>query len=131
MALSEDLRAIPRLFGDAVEQLGKLVRNETELARAEMGEKITQAVMGGALLVGAAVLVVPVLVMLLFALAVGCQEAGVAPLVSYLIAAGVGAAVSVVLAMIGLSYLKAENLKPKVTLRQIERDVATVKELAR
>jgi len=34
MALSNDLNAIPRLFGDAVEQLGKLVQNEVQLARA-------------------------------------------------------------------------------------------------
>jgi len=28
MNLSNDVRDIPRLFGDAVEQLGKLVRND-------------------------------------------------------------------------------------------------------
>jgi hypothetical protein len=30
-----------------------------------------------------------------------------------------------------MSYLKPENLKPQVTLREVERDVATAKELAR
>ena len=35
MSLTSDLRSLPGLFGDAVEQLGKLVRNEAELARTE------------------------------------------------------------------------------------------------
>jgi hypothetical protein len=42
-----------------------------------------------------------------------------------------GAVVSGVLAGIGLSYFKSENLKPKVTLQQVRRDVTTAKELAR
>jgi hypothetical protein len=39
MAISEDLHAIPKLFGDAVEQLGKLVQNEAQLAKAELAER--------------------------------------------------------------------------------------------
>ena len=46
MSLSEDFNAIPKLFGDAVEQLGKLVQNEAQLARAELSQKITQAGIG-------------------------------------------------------------------------------------
>jgi hypothetical protein len=33
MTLSNDVREIPRLFGEAVDQLGKLVRNERSLRR--------------------------------------------------------------------------------------------------
>ena len=43
MSLSDDFNAIPKLFGDAVEQLAKLVQNEVQLARAELSQKITQA----------------------------------------------------------------------------------------
>jgi hypothetical protein len=49
MTLSVDIHTIPRLFGDAVEQLGKLVSSEIKLAKAELSQKITQAGIGAAL----------------------------------------------------------------------------------
>jgi hypothetical protein len=131
MALSNDLNAIPRLFGDAVEQLGKLVQNEVQLARAEISQKVTQASIGAAYVAGAAILFIPVLVVLLIALALWLTQLGLAPALAYLAAAACGAAVSAVLAMVGMSYLKPENLKPKVTIQQVERDVATAKGMAR
>jgi len=131
MSLSDDLHTIPRLFGDAVEQLGKLVQNEAQLARAEISQKITQAGIGAAYVIGAAILCIPVLVVLLIALALWLGQHGLSPPLAHLAAPACGAAISIVLAVIGMSYLKPENLKPKVTIRQVERDVATAKELAR
>jgi len=131
MALSEDLHAIPRLFGNAVEQLGKLVQNEAQLARAEMSQKIAQAGIGVAFVGGAAILCVPVLVVLLLALALWLVELGLSPPLAHLAAAGCGALACAVLALIGSQYLKPDSLKPKVTMQQVERDVATAKELAR
>lgn len=131
MSLSDDLNAIPKLFGDAVEQLGKLVQNEAQLARAELAQKITQAGVGAAYLAGAAILCIPVLVVLLIALAIWLTQFGLSPVLAHVVSALLGAVVSGVLAAMGLSYLKAENLKPKVTLQQVRRDVTTAKELAR
>jgi hypothetical protein len=131
MSLSGDLNSIPRLFGDAVEQLGKLVQNEVQLARAEVSQKIGQAGIGIAYVAGAGVLAIPVLVVALIALALWLTQFGLSPVVAHLAAAGLGAVISLLLAMVGLSRLKPENLKPKVTIRQVERDVATAKELAR
>jgi len=131
MSLSDDVNAIPRLFGDAVEQLGKLVQNEVQLARAELAQKIAQAGIGAACLAGAAILCIPVLVVLLIALALWLTHLGLSPILAHLVSALVGAVISGVLAAIGLSYFKAENLKPKVTLQQVQRDVTTAKELAR
>ena len=131
MALSNDLNAIPRLFGDAVEQLGKLVQNEAQLARAELTQKMTQAGIGAAYVAGAAILSIPALVLLLIALALWLTQLGLSPVLAHLAAAACGAVISAVLAMVGMSHLKPENLKPKVTMQQVERDVATVKEMAR
>jgi hypothetical protein len=131
MALSEDVNAIPRLFGDAVEQLGKLVQNEAQLAKAELSQKITQAGIGAAYIGGAAILCIPVLVVLLIALALWLARFGLSPVAAHLAAAGLGAVLCGILAAIGLSYLKPENLKPKVTMREVGRDVETAKELAR
>jgi hypothetical protein len=131
MTLSNDVREIPRLFGDAVEQLGKLVRNEAQLAQAELSQKVTQAGIGAAYIAGAAMLSVPVLVLALIALALWLGQMGVNPAVAHLVAAAVGLAVSVTLALVGKSYFTPANLTPKVTLRQVEKDVAAVKEMAR
>jgi putative superfamily III holin-X len=131
MPLSDDLHTIPRLFGDAVEQLGKLLQNEARLARAELTQKIAQAGIGAAYLLGAAIFCIPVLVVLLIALALWLTQLGLSPVVAHLAAAACGVGISIVLALIGMSHLKPENLKPKVTIQQVERDVATAKELAR
>jgi hypothetical protein len=131
MALSEDFHSIPRLFGDAVEQLGKLVQNEAQLAKAELAEKITQAGIGAGYIGAAAVLCIPVLVLLLISLALYLVQMGVSPATAHLAAAGCGAVLCGVLAMMGLSYFKSDQLKPKVTIQQVERDVATAKELVR
>jgi hypothetical protein len=63
-----DLRSISTLLGDAFSQFAKLFQNEIDLAKAELGDKVQKV--GGALgfLVGGAILVIPAIVMALFAL---------------------------------------------------------------
>jgi hypothetical protein len=131
MSLSQDLNDIPKLFGDAVEQLGKLVQNEAQLARTEMAEKITRAGIGAGYLAGAAALCIPVLVMLLMALSILLIQSGLSPFVAYLASAVIGAILSGILAAIGFNRFTPENLTPSVTIKEISRDVATAKELAR
>lgn len=131
MSLSQDIRSIPGLFGDAIELLGKLVQNETQLARAEIADKVAQAGMGVAYVAAAGVLMIPVLVLLLIALALWLIQMGYAPVTAHLIAAAVGAGVSLVLGIVGMNRLKPEKLTPTVTLRQVERDVAVAKELVK
>jgi uncharacterized membrane protein YgcG len=131
MSLSHDIRSIPGLFGDAIEQLGKLVQNETQLARAEIADKVAQAGMGIAYVAAAGVLMIPVLVLLLIALALWLIQMGYSPVTAHLIAAAVGAGVSLVLGVVGMNRLKPEKLTPTVTLGQVERDVAVAKELVK
>ena len=129
--LTDDLHAIPGLLSDTAEQLGKLLQNEAQLARAELSQKMSQAATGAAYVIGAALLSIPVLVLLLIALALFLVQQGLSPALAHLIAAGVGLAISAVLAVVGARYLKPAELKPRVTLHQVERDIQTVKELAR
>src|SRR6185503_4621982 len=95
-----DARLIPGLVGDAIEQLAKLVQNEVQLARAEIAEKVAQAGMGVGYMVAAGVLMIPALVVLLLALALWLNQQGFSPIISHLIAAGVGAGASLVLGLI-------------------------------
>ncbi len=131
MSGQNDARSISELFGDAVTQLNKLVHNELHLARVEISQKVSQASMGIAFIAAAAVMMIPVLVVLLFALALWIIQLGMSPLAAHLIAAAVGALLSAVLALVGMNSLRPEKLTPKVTIQQMERDLAAAKEFAK
>src|SRR6201989_1905859 len=100
-----DLRTISALLGNALSQFAKLFQNEIDLAKAELGEKVQKV--GGALgfIVGGAVLVIPALVMALFALSAALVAAGTSPLMSYLASAIVAAVIAGVLFAIGINRL--------------------------
>jgi hypothetical protein len=124
-------RSIPDLVSDAFAQLAKLVGNEFDLARAELADKAAQLGRAAALIGAGAIILMPALVLLLFAAAAALMRAGFSEPVSYLIA-GIGAAlVSAALIATGLSRLSGDALKPSVTLDQVQRDKVAVKEMVR
>src|SRR5262245_16178996 len=130
-SIGQDVQSIAGLFGDAVDQLGKLVGNEAQLAKAELSQKLTQAITGAALLAGAGVLFIPVVVILLIAAALWLTRFDLSPAAAHLIVGLVAGAFSAILALVGMKYFKSENLKPRVTIEEVERDVAAAKEVAR
>jgi hypothetical protein len=108
----EDLRTVATLVGDALSQFTKLFQNEVDLAKAEMGEKLSK-VSGAIVYLGAAVvLVVPALVMALFALSAAVTAAGWSEPTSHLIAAVVAVAIAGVSFAVGLKRLDIRNLAP-------------------
>ncbi|WIW44871.1 phage holin family protein [Bradyrhizobium sp. 62B] len=126
-----DLHNVSALVGDAMAQVAKLVQNEVDLAKAELGEKAQK--LGGALglLAGGAVLVIPAIVMALFALSSALISAGWSPTLAYLVSAIVGAAISGALIAVGINRLDMSNLAPKETIRQLGKDKDTVKGMVR
>lgn len=126
-----DLRAISILFGDAVSQFAKLFQNEIDLAKAELGEKVQHV--GGAVgfFAAGALLVIPALVMALFALSAALIAAGWSQPISYLVSAILAAALAGILFAVGISRLDARNLVPRETMRQLEKDKDTMKEMVR
>jgi Putative Actinobacterial Holin-X, holin superfamily III len=130
-ASQNDLRTISTLLGDALSQFAKLFQNEVDLAKAEVGEKIQRV--GGAVgfIAGGAVLVIPALVMALFALSAALIATGWSQPVSYLISAIIAAVVAGVLFAIGIHRLDTHYLAPHETMRQLERDKDTVKGMVR
>jgi VIT1/CCC1 family predicted Fe2+/Mn2+ transporter len=78
-----DLRTISTLLGDALSQFAKLFQNEIDLAKAELGEKVQNVSGALGFIVGGAVLVIPALVMALFALSAALIAAGWSQPVSY------------------------------------------------
>jgi hypothetical protein len=123
-----DSRPVSELFSDALSQFSKLMRNEIQLARAEISMKVSEAVTAVALLAGAAVVSIPTLVLLLMAFAAWLVEVGVRPSIAHLIAGGLGVLVVAILGGIGLNRLKTNSLVPKRTLDQLQQDAAAARE---
>lgn len=122
-------RSLAEIFTDLLGQLTTLVRKESQLARVEMSENVTRLTVGLAMVVGAAILLIPALVILL--------QAGVSALVTNgiiaepwapLIVGGLAFLIGSLLALIGVARLKAENLVPTRTIHQIQSDVAVAKQ---
>jgi Putative Actinobacterial Holin-X, holin superfamily III len=124
-------RSIPELFSDAVGQLAKLVGNEFELARAELSEKAGQAGRSAAMIGAGAIVLMPALVLLLFAVSAVLIRGGFSEPVAYLLTGGGAALVSIALIATGLSRLSGDALKPSVTLDQVQRDKVAAKEMIR
>jgi uncharacterized membrane protein YqjE len=131
MNTQSDFRTISNLLGDTLSQFAKLFQNEVDLAKAEVGEKVRQV--GGAVtfLAAATVLVIPAVVMALFALSAALVAAGWSQPISYLASAVLAAAFAGVLFAVGLNRLDTRNLAPRETMRQLEKDRDTVKEMVR
>jgi len=131
MSTKTDFQAISQLLGDSLSQFAKLFQNEVDLAKAEVGEKVQQIGSAVGLLAAGAVLIIPAIVMALFALSAALIAGGWSQPVSYLISAIVAAALAGILFAVGMSRLDARHLTPRETLRQLEKDKDTVKGMVR
>jgi hypothetical protein len=128
---SQGNRSIPELFSDAVAQLAKLIGNEFELARAELSERANQAGRAAAMIGAGAVILMPALVLLLFAASAALIRSGLSEPVAYLLTGAGAALASAVLIATGLSRLSGDALKPSITLDQVQRDKVAAKEMVR
>jgi len=120
-------RSIPDILGDLLTQFPTLVRKESQLARAEMSEKVSQVGIGIAFILGGAVLLIPALVVLLEAGVAALERAGFEPAIAAVIAGGGALLVGLILLLIGVSRLKVENLTPGKTIHQIQEDAWVAK----
>jgi hypothetical protein len=128
---ARESRSITELAGDAIGQLAKLIGNEFELARAEISQKVTQVGKAMGLIGAGAIVLIPAIVLLLFAAAAALMHAGFSDPVAYLIVGGLATVLALVLIWIGIGSLTADAIKPKATLAQIEQDKAAAKEMVR
>jgi hypothetical protein len=124
-------RSIPEIIADLFRQFPTLLRKETELARAEVSEKLTQMGVGLALVVGGAVLLIPALVILLAAGVAALEDAGFTPAVAALIAGGGALLIGILLLLVGVNRLKARNLVPQKTIHQLQEDASMAKRQVR
>ena len=76
-------------------------------------------------------LMVPALVLFLIALAIFFIQQGMSPVAAHLLSGVIAAAASAALIFAGLSRLKPSSLTPDTTIRQVQKDIAAAKEMAR
>jgi hypothetical protein len=127
-ALRED-RSIGELFGQLTQDMTLLFRQEVQLARAEMTEKISQ-VTGNliSVIAGGFVAYVGTLA-LVAALILGLHEvADISPWVSALIVGALFAITGYVILNRGLKELKRVDLAPRRTVESLKDDVQWAKE---
>jgi hypothetical protein len=91
---TSDPRSIAQLFGDALRQLSALVQNETDLARAELSEKMAAATVAIKFVALGAVLAVPALTLILLAISAELMQLGLSLPLSYLCSGCVTAVVA-------------------------------------
>ncbi|HEX4740101.1 MAG TPA: phage holin family protein [Caulobacteraceae bacterium] len=125
--MSDDPRTIPELISALASDLSNLVRKESELARADIGEKVSEAAQAGMRAgIGAAFLLGAFLVLL--AAAVLALSRVMDPLwASILVAVVVGAAGAILL-RIGTASMKPSRLRPERSARQLSKDAHMIKE---
>jgi hypothetical protein len=76
-----------------------------------------------------AIVLMPALVLLLFAISAALIGGGFSDPVAYLLTGGGAALVSIALIATGMSRLSGDALKPSVTLDQVQRDKVAAKEM--
>jgi Putative Actinobacterial Holin-X, holin superfamily III len=124
-------RSIPTLLSDILAQLAKLISNEFDLAKAEFSDKAGQVGRGVAMIGAGAIILIPAIVMLLFAAAAGLMHAGFSDPVAYLLTGIAAVIVAGALLLIGINRMSGEALKPKMTIEQLQHDKAAAREMVR
>jgi hypothetical protein len=120
-------RSIPSILTDVLTDFATLLRKESQLARAEASEKLSQLAVGMGLVIEGAVLIMPGLVVLLEAGVAGLEKTGLAPHWSALTVGGGTLIVGLILIGVGAARFRARNLMPAKTLHQIKEDAQVVK----
>jgi hypothetical protein len=127
-ALRED-RSIGELFGQLSQDMTLLFRQELQLARAELTEKISQVTSNLVSVVAGGFVVYVGALALVAALILGLHEAAeVSPWVSALIVGVIFAVAGYVMLNRGLKELKRVDLAPRRTVESLKDDVQWAKE---
>ncbi len=122
-------RSIGELFGQLSQDMGLLVRQEAQLAKTEMQQKITRATRdlvslaagGAAVLLGSLGLTAALILIL-------AGPVGLAPWLSALLVGVVLAAAGYLVLQRGLSDLKRTDPTPRRTVESIKEDIQWAKE---
>ena len=116
------------ILSDALTNVSSLVRNEVDLARAEVSENVTRAGVALGLIAASAIIALVALNVLVAALVAGLAEAGLDAGWAALIVGALLGVLAYVLLNKGTNDLKLSSLAPTRTVKNVQRDAAAVKE---
>lgn len=116
------------LITDALANISSLVRNEFDLARAEISENINRAAVAVGLIAGAIVVALVSLNILGAALVAGLTNMGIDAGWSALIVGVVFAAIAFLMVAKGITDLKLSSLAPTRAAENVKRDAQAIKE---
>jgi hypothetical protein len=128
MAQLRDERSLGDLFSDLARETSTLVRQEVQLAKAELTQSATEAGRGAAMLAAGGLVAYAGLIFVLLAIVYGLVETGMDPWLSALIVGLVGIAIGAVMLLRGRESLKPDNLAPRKTVETLKEDRAWVQE---
>jgi len=128
MAQLRDERSLGDLFSDLSRETTTLVRQEVQLAKAELTQSATEAVRGIGMLVAGGAVAYAGLFFLLLAIVFGLIEAGWDAWLSALVVGLVVGAIGGILVLRARESLKPANLAPQKTVESLKEDAAWAKE---
>ncbi|TDL83670.1 phage holin family protein [Palleronia sediminis] len=127
MSAPDQNKSTGTLISDAMNNVSALVRNEVDLARAEVSENASRAGVALGLIAGAAIVALVALNVLAAALVSALAETGLEPGWAALIVGVVLAIVGYAMFSKGTSDLKLSSLAPTRTAKNVQRDAEAVK----
>jgi hypothetical protein len=128
MAQRRDERSLGDLFSDLSRETTTLVRQEVQLAKAELTQSATEVARGIGMLVAGGAVAYAGLLFLLLAIVFGLIEAGWDAWLSALVVGLVVVAIGAVLVLRARESLKPANLAPQKTVETLKEDAAWAKE---
>ncbi len=117
------------LLSEALTHVSSLVRNEVDLARAEVNENLRNAGVAIGVIAGAVVVALTALNVLTAALVAALTEAGIPAGWSALIVGVALAIIAYVMIQKGTHDLKLSSLAPSRTAKNVKRDAQAVKDV--
>jgi hypothetical protein len=128
MAQVRDERSLGDLFSDLSRETTTLVRQEVQLAKAELTQSATEVARGIGMLVAGGAVAYAGLLFLLLAIVFGLIEVGWDAWLSALVVGLVVVAIGAVLVLRARESLKPANLAPQKTVETLKEDAAWAKE---
>jgi hypothetical protein len=128
MAQLRDERSLGDLFSDLSRETTTLVRQEVQLAKAELTQSATEVARGIGMLVAGGAVAYAGLLFLLLAIVFGLIEAGWDAWLSALAVGLVVVVVGAILVLRARESLKPANLAPRRTVETLKEDQAWAKE---
>lgn len=128
MAQVRQEKSLGELFTDLAQDTSSLVRQEVQLAKAELTESASEIGKAIGFLVVAGAIAYAGFLAILAAIILGLWDAGLEGWVAALIVGLVVIAISAILIQRARAMLQASNLAPRRTVESLKEDTAWVKE---